>query len=152
MGGEFASGLSIFLAYVAGAALPLIKDWLNNRHQFRIERLKLHDSARVEAYKRVALFAGKISGSVFPLAEDKQSAFNRIMRKHYLGQIEQDYIYFNSRIQGILDEFEEQYVCMNRLELIPETEAEREQFLEKRAFDLAQSLRQEAREAFELSK
>ena len=148
---DFAAILTL-LGVVIGNALTLITNWQNNRQQIRIEKLKLHDSARIKAYRRVARFARKLSGSIFPLAEDKQSEFDHIMKKYYFDdELEQDYIYFNSHIQEILDKFEDLYVSMHHPELIVATEADQDQFLKEEAFDLAQSLHQEAKKAIKIT-
>lgn len=142
---DLTAGVFTVLGALMGAGISLLKDWLNNRAQFRLEKLRLHDRDRIDAYKHLFAFTGRLSSGLFPLAEKKASAFQSTMKEHYFGKLEFKYVYFTDRIVEILEELEEQYVCMVRPELIPETEYEREEFLEKKLFELVQELREKAR-------
>ena len=76
------------------------------RYQLKIERVKLFDKDRTEAYRRLLRFAHKIKNHTFPLAEDKREEFIRIMEQDYLGSVEHDLIYFDEASAKILDELE----------------------------------------------
>jgi len=117
-------GPALIAAYVAYRA---------SKTQFSIEKLKIHDKDRTEAYKRLLAFSRKLRNETFPLAEHKRSAFIDIMKNEYLQRLELDYVYFSEDTTTILDELESRYVCMTRGELISEMDAEEENdFVEKK--------------------
>jgi hypothetical protein len=111
------------------------------KRQFEIEKLRIHDKDRIDAYKRLYVFARKLQNVTFPLAEGKRSDFINIMSKDYFNKMILDSIYFTTSITNILDEIEEQYICMTRGELIAELDQkEATAFLENKLFDYSKSL------------
>lgn len=132
-------GPALIAAYAAYRAAKI---------QFSIEKLKIHDKDRIEAYKRLLAFSRKLGNEAFPLAENKRSAFVHVMKDEYLQRVELDYVYFSKDITKILDEFESRYVCMTRGELIPEMDTEEENnFLEKKLFSMTEDLAKHAKKA-----
>lgn len=132
-------GPALIAAYVAYRAL---------KTQFSIEKLKIHDKDRTEAYKRLLAFSRKLRNETFPLAENKRSAFVHIMENEYLERLELDYVYFSEDTTTILDEFESRYFCMTRGELIPEMDTEEENdFIENKLYSMAEDLAKQARKA-----
>lgn len=116
------------------------------KEQFAIEKLRLHDKDRIEAHKRLFLFARKMSNETFPLADNKLSAFKCLMKKEYFGKIDIDSVYYPDAVIEILDKLESQYICMTRGELIPEMdEKELELFIENELFNYAKKLRKAAK-------
>lgn len=111
------------------------------RYQLEIERVKLFDKDRTEAYRKLLRFAHKLKNRTFPLAEDKRKEFIRIMEQDYVGSVEQELIYFDEASAKILDELESHYVCMSHPDLIPEMDQDEERrFLEDRLFVLSNEL------------
>jgi hypothetical protein len=141
--------LYLLPAVLIGAAGPLIKDWLNNRAQFRLEKLRIHESSRINVYRQLLVFAGDLQNNIFPHAEDKRVKFEDAMRRHYYGKIELDQIYFSGRIHEIPDEFENQFTCLTQDTLISETYGEVEDFLNNKLYQMATELREEARKISE---
>lgn len=132
-------GPALIAAYVAYRA---------SKTQFSIEKLKIHDKDRTEAYKRLLAFSRKLRNETFPLAENKRSAFVHIMENEYLERLELDYVYFSEDTTTILDEFESRYFCMTRGELIPEMDTEEENdFIENKLYSMAEDLAKQARKA-----
>lgn len=132
-------GPALIAAYVAYRA---------SKTQFSIEKLKIHDKDRIEAYKRLLAFSRKLGNETFPLAENKRAAFVHVMKNEYWQRVELDYVYFSEDTTKLLDEFESRYVCMTRGELIPEMDTEEENnFLEKKLFSMTEDLAKRAKKA-----
>lgn len=114
---------------------------------FEVERMKLFDKDRTEAYKRLLRFARKLRNQTFPLAERKRDAFKNIMKQDYFSALDLDSIYFGERPIKILDELESRYVCMTSADLIPEVDSnEEKEFLDEKLFNLAEELYEQVRE------
>lgn len=132
-------GPACIAAYVAYRA---------SKNQFSIEKLKIHDKDRIEAYKRLLAFTRKLGNETFPLAEDKKTAFINVMKNEYWQRVELDYVYFSDDTTKILDEFESRYVCMTRGELIPEMDTDEEDdIFEKKLFSMTEDLAKFAKNA-----
>ncbi|MDQ7059541.1 MAG: hypothetical protein Q9N62_14575 [Ghiorsea sp.] len=43
--------MEIIIGVIAGAAIPLLKDWISARRSEKLERIKLHDTQRIKAYQ-----------------------------------------------------------------------------------------------------
>ena len=111
------------------------------RYQLEIERVKLFDKDRTEAYRRLLRFAHKLKNHTFPLAADKRREFIRIIEEDYLDSVEHELIYFDEMSAKILDELESRYVCMSYSDLIPEMDQNEErEFLENKLFVLSDEL------------
>ena len=129
----------------------LITAWVSYRvarNQFALDRVRAHGKDRVEANRRLLLFAQRLRNRTFPLASDKKSAFLAMMDKEYFGALERDLLYLDDKSLEILDTLEAQYICMTDGDLIPEmNETEEDVFLEKTLYEHAKLLRERARAA-----
>lgn len=120
---------------------------LRRQVDLAIESLRIHDKDRTEAHKRLFAFAKRIGNKTFPLAEDRQHGFRRVMGSDYWEKLQLDQVYFSDRAAEILDHFEGMYICMNRGELVDETADEVDGFLENEVFEQCQELAAYARSA-----
>jgi len=120
---------------IAGA-ITLFKTFLDNRANIRIEKLKIHDGNVIEAYKRLFVFAQRLSNETFPLAEYKYNNFRMRMANSF-ELMECDRIYFSKELNDILEEFSNAFVCMTSPDLIQETEEYVKEFIENKLFDNA---------------
>jgi len=126
---------------IAPAAIAAYVSYRTVKRQFDIERVRLHEKDKVEALKRLLKFAREMRNGTFPLAEEKRRAFLNIMRSHFFGKLELDYVYFSDEVTKLLDDLEERYICMTRGELIPEMDAKEEnEFIEHKLFEVADVL------------
>ena len=129
------------LMIVAPAAITAYVSIRALKWQLEIERVRLHEKEKVDAHKRLLKFARELRNDTFPLAENKRHAFKDLMRNHYTGKLELDYVYFSDEATRVLDALEERYVCMTRPELIPEMDADEENvFVEQKLFQLGDEL------------
>ncbi len=137
---------------IGPAAITGYIAYRSTRAQYDIEKLRLHDSDRTEAYKRLLVFARGLRNRVFPLATDKEDAFRRFMQHEYVGAVDKDSVYFRKDIVSILDRLESEYICMTDPDLIPEfTEVERQRFLEDELFSILEQLVDKIREVMQSS-
>jgi hypothetical protein len=101
----------------------------------------LHDKDKIEAHKKLFLFARKIQNQLFPMAEGKRSSFCSLMEKEYFNKIDFDSVYYTDEVLEILAELESRYTCMTRKELIPEMdEKEEDIFIEEKLFKFGEEL------------
>ncbi|WP_321991487.1 hypothetical protein [Marispirochaeta aestuarii] len=49
------NGIFTLLGVLLGGFIPIIKDLINRKAQYKIERIKLHDQDKIEAYKTLYL-------------------------------------------------------------------------------------------------
>ena len=138
------------LKIIAPAAIAAWVSYRTVKRQFDIERMRLHEKDRVEAHRRLLTFARHLRNEVFPLAQDKEVAFTRLMQEQYFGTLELDYVYFADSVATILEFIEDRFACLTRPELIPEIpEDDLEKFLEEdlyhRAGDLIAHVKQSMR-------
>ena len=151
-------GTTVIVVAVAWLTRSIIKQGLsrdiethkaNLRHQVdsAIAGLRIHDKDRTEAHKRLFAFAKRVGNETFPMAEDKQGGFRRVMASDYWEKVQLDQVYFSDRAAEILDHFEDMYTCMKRGELVDNTADEVEGFLDKEVFAQSQELSAYARSA-----
>jgi hypothetical protein len=138
-----------FLLQSFSRDLETYKADLRRQVDTSLENIRIHDRERTEAFKRLYAFAKNIRNETFPLAEDREAAFNRAMDTLYWSKLQMDQIYFPDRAERILDTYAEMHVCMRRQELSDVTANETDVFLEREAFELAGELAQIARLATE---
>ena len=113
-----------------------------------IERIRLHEKDKLEAYKRLFKFAHDLRNNTFPLADGKRPAFISLMQSHYVGKLQLDFIYFPDDIAKILDTLEEHFICMTRVELVPEMDLkDEEEFVERELSKLADLLANHVKKA-----
>ena len=120
---------------------------LRNQVDSAIEALRIHDKDRTQAHKRLFAFANRVRNETFPMAEDKERGFERVMASDYWGKLQLDQIYFSDRAAEILAHFEGMYTCMNRGELADNNADEVRRFFDKQVFAQSQELSTYARSA-----
>ena len=90
-----------------GAALVLtgsiIREIINNRSKIKLERIRIHDKDRLEAYKHLFNLARTITNTYHPLANNEVSDFIRIMRGRFDQEIKIHLLYYSPQILKVLD-------------------------------------------------
>lgn len=119
-----------------GAALviigSIIREALNNRGKIKLERIKIHDKDKLEAYKNLFNFARSVTKTYHLLANNEVSDFTRIMKGRFEQEIKTNLLYYSPQILKILDEFDDMYFCaMNRSNLTEETDKQLQEFIGK---------------------
>jgi hypothetical protein len=129
----------------------LITAWVSYRiarSQLALEKVRAHGKDRIEANRKLFLFAQRLLNRTFPLASNKKTAFLAIMDKEYFGALEKDLLYLDDKSLELLELLESQYVCMTDGDLVPEMDATEERaFIEETLYKHANLLRERARAA-----
>jgi hypothetical protein len=116
--------------------------WLNSRKQIEIEKFKSHESEIVKAYQALFSFSESVSNTLFPLCSEKESEFSYLMKNDF-PKVRPYRIYYSKQINKILDEFREIYECSTNPDLISDSEDDVRDFVDNKAFPLANDLREE---------
>lgn len=140
-------------AAISAAAL-IFREWLCNRNNLKLELVRLYGRDRLEAYKKLLTFAWRITETCYPLADNKSSAFIRIMETDFAKYVKPAYLYYDEDTIKMLDEFDNMYFSLTegRADIPEEGEEELKRFLEGDLFDLASKLKELARKEAALAK
>ena len=123
-----------------------ITGYFYNKSKIQQEKMRLHNKESREAHKHLFVFSQELSNKVYPLASEKQQAFEDAMRT-YLDKHRSDFLWFSPRIFDILCKFEERYLCLKEIDLQEETQEEMEHYFSSdELFDTLNTLTKEARE------
>jgi len=119
-----------------GAALGIIgsivREAINNRSKIKLQRIKIHDKDKLEAYKNLFNFARIITNTYHPIADNEISDFTRIMKGRFEQEIKPHLLYYSPQISKILDEFDGMYFCAtNRGDLTEESDKQLQEFISK---------------------
>jgi hypothetical protein len=130
-----------------GAALgiggSIIREAINNRSQIKLERVKIHDKDKLEAYKILFNFARDITSTYHPLANNQISDFIGIMEGRFEKAIKPHLLYYSPQISKILDEFDSMYFCAtNRGDLSEESDKQLQKFISEGFFKSAIKLKE----------
>jgi len=140
--------LLVAVTGVITASVALISQWMRQKHEIRIERLKLRDEGTRRAYKRLFALARAIRNTCYPLADDKEEQFGIAMASHMKNDPQADYVYLDDETLDIVSQLEDHYACLKGAE--PEFEAVTCQFIEKDLFDTVRQLESLTRKAIAL--
>ncbi len=132
--------IALVLGTLIGGLLTIITTIIINSNNRKLEKIKVHDNPKFQALIRLVLFASHIRNRSFPLAENKIPDFMSIMNE-YSDEMLSNSLYFNKETQEILDEFDENYGCLNAPELVSETIDDVHEFIETELFAKSERLR-----------
>jgi len=129
----------IVMGVIGAGIFNLIRDLFKNRHEISLEKVKIHDKDKLEAYKRLHAFTRELNDNCYPTADNRELNFLSIIDKHYKGKLELDTFYFDSSIKKILEQFYDIYSEMTFPDSGPETENVKA-FFEDKLFSLISEL------------
>jgi hypothetical protein len=128
---------------ILGGTIGLINTCLTNRANYRLEKLKMHGGAKLEAYKTLFTFARIISNIYHPLSDTQISDFTRIMDGRFEKEIRPNLLYYSPQISEILEEYDGMYFCAtNRGDLSEESDKKLQEFINKGFFESAVKLKE----------
>ena len=114
------NGLFALGGVILGSIGAILRDIILRKLPVQIERVRIHDKDRIEAYKELIVFIRDIQNSSFPLAEDKEADFKEIMKDRYEDKILRNMPYYHKDIIEELEKMESNYLCLtNRSGLQP---------------------------------
>lgn len=67
--------MDLIIGVIAGAAIPLLKDWISALRAEKLERIKLHDTQRIKAYQVAYKFSSTLRMSLKDNTQAKDLAF-----------------------------------------------------------------------------
>jgi len=102
---EFLKDLLLIFGVIVGAAIPLVKDWLFGRRAEKLERIKLHDSKKIEAYQKAYQFSSTLRLSLIDSTQTKDLAFLNSCAAKLFSLLE-ELPYYSPKIREILIELE----------------------------------------------
>ncbi len=135
------SGLFALGGVILGSLGAILKDIILRKLPVQLERVRIHDKDRIEAYKELIVFIRDIQNSSFPLAESKEADFRRIMKDKYEDKILRNLPYYNKHVIEGLDKMESNYLCLTNPDSIPEVDCS--SFIDKELFEIANKISKE---------
>ena len=116
----------------------LIKELLTTRTQLKLERLRLHERERLDAFKKLYGFVTHAGAMLFPPEEPRRD-FIAVMKHSFSEDVKPNMLYYPAEIRDILYQFESQYSCLSNPDLIPRVGFD--EFMDKHIFRSLESLR-----------
>jgi hypothetical protein len=107
---------------ILGGGIALINTYLTNRANIRLEKLKMHEGPRIEAYKNLLHFSERIFGDP---TDDMSTGFLLTMKADFYKKIFPNYLYYPKKIRELLDELKNQYDCWGHPDFFDEKEADK---------------------------
>jgi len=116
----------------------LIKEILTTKTQLKLERLRLHERERLDAFKKLYGFVAHTGEILFP-PEEPRGDFIAVMKQSFSEDVKPNMLYYPAEIRQILYEFESQYACLSNTDLVPRVSFE--EFMDKHVYRSLGSLR-----------
>jgi len=135
------NGFFTLFGVVLGAAGAMLKDIILRNIPVKLEKIRIHDKDRIEAYKELIVFTKDLQNSTFPAAEYKRVDFKRIMKAKYESKILRNLPYYSKYIIERLEKMEDYYTCLIRTELIGDVDCN--DFVEKELFEMSNEINRE---------
>lgn len=143
------NGFFTLFGVALGAAGAMLKDIVLRNIPIKLEKIRIHDKDRIEAYKELIVFTKDLQNSTFPAAEYKEDDFKRIMKAKYESIILRNLPYYDSYIIERLEKMEDNYTCLIRPELISEVDCNG--FIEKELFPMVNEINKEIKKILKSS-
>lgn len=118
-----------------GGGIALINTYLTNRTNIRLEKLKVHESFRIEAYKNLLRFSENLFCD--PTGDMSQD-FLSVMKTDFYKQIFPNYLYYPRKIRELLNKLKVQYDCWGHPDFFNREQSEK--FLRDELHDIARRL------------
>jgi hypothetical protein len=126
-----------------GGGIALFNTYLTNRTNYRLEKLKMHGGARLDAYKTLFNFAQIIANVYHPLSDTQISDFISIMNGRFEKEIRPNLLYYSPPISKILEEYDGMYFCAtNRGDLTEESDKKLQEFVARGFYESAVKLKE----------
>ena len=111
--------ISMGIGIVLGGAIGIINTIITNSANIKLERLKMHGGAKIEAYKNLFIFSETILKNCAP-DEDMVRGFLDVMRNKFGQKIFPNYMYYSKKIRDLLAKFKNHYDYWNHPDFFDE--------------------------------
>lgn len=99
------NGTFALLGVLIGLVIPILKDFLNNKNFQKLERIKIHDTDKITAYKKAFVFSSTLKVKFWDTKQKSDLSFlNACSGK--LHEVLSDLPYFSSDLRSLLLEIE----------------------------------------------
>ena len=143
MNEAFYSLIGMGIGTILGGTIALINTFLTNRANYRLEKLKMHGGAKLEAYKTLFTFARIITNVYHPFSNTHISDFIGIMNGRFEKEIRPNLLYYSPQISEIIEEYDGMYFCAtNRGDLAKESDKKLQEFIDRGFFESAIKLKE----------
>lgn len=122
-------------AVIGSLGAIVIKEWLGGKTQAKLERLRIHESELVVAWRTLYEFVAHAQSTIWPPA-DPRNDFIVLMQKHYFKHVKPNMLLFSSDIRQSLEQFESQYHSLSDPDAILDPSFD--EFIRSTAFDRLQ--------------
>ncbi len=110
-----------FFTAIASIGGILAKEWLSQKSQLKIEKIKLYESDIFKAYCELYEFTSNAFSSLWP-PSDPRTEFIDFMERIYFDKYKKYKLFYEPKVRNILEQFESQYHCLMEPDFIPEKE------------------------------
>ena len=111
------------ITLIVGSFLALLvnywKEKSNRTTQLKIERLKIYDEKRFQAYLELYGFVSKAYFFYYP-PDNAREDFIHLMKRHFFTKVKINYPYFKNDIREKIKMLENQYYCLGEPDFIPQ--------------------------------
>lgn len=95
------------------------KEKSNRTTQIKIEKIKIYDEKKFQAYLELYAFISKAYSVYFPLDNPRQD-FTQLMKKYFFARVKINYPYYKKGIREKMKILESQYGCLVEQDFVPE--------------------------------
>ena len=121
-------GIFSILSVITGSLLTIIanqwKEKSRRTTKIKIEKIKMYDERKFNAYLEVNEFISK-ANSLYDPTDDPRQNFVYLMKKYFFKKVKQNYPYLNSEIRKKIKTLESQYICLGDPDLNPQISSDK---------------------------
>lgn len=119
---EFWTQLNSIIPVIVTSLLIIFSNWFIEKSrrttQIKLEKLKLYDEKKFQAYLGLNEFISKAYHYYWPPDNVRQDFIN-VMKVHFFIKVRVNYPYFRKDIREIIKILENQYECLSEPDFIP---------------------------------
>lgn len=116
-------GIFSILSAITGSGFTIIANYWKEKSsrttQIKVEKIKMYDERKFNAYLEVYEFISK-AYSFYDPEDDPRDGFTVLMKKFFFKNVKQNYPYMNSEIREKIKTLESQYICLGNSFLSPQ--------------------------------
>lgn len=137
--------LTLLIGIISTVIIFWFKESLNRKTKIKLEKLKLYDKKRFDAYYNLYEFISKCY-AMFPL-ENPRGDFVYLIKEQYFQNVRKYLPYFRKDIRSSLKTIESQYDCLNNSDFHPKIPFDK--FVRSNFLDILNTLNSEVEKIFD---